>query len=362
MRLTALTLLVASFITAAPAQVRGFAIDSIQDVLYAIDPGTGAFSRIGPTGSIRLRTPSGLAFRPDTDELWTVDLNGGELGTLDRSTGQFTEVFNTGVSGFQSIAWDPVMREFLLIDQIVDLYAFRPATRTLRRIGRVSSGLVTGATVLGDGRLLAVDFRTGDLLEVDRATGAGRVISSTHVTAMQSLGQDRFGRLFGISTDTDGVYFIDPTSGQATSFVTLSGVSNISGFEIEAFNVGYGTPCRSPRDRLFTGERSRIGSFAEFFVAAPAPVGAISLGFSQTAWGPVPLPVRLDALGAPGCELLQSLDLVFPTLPGTVENLPVPADPGLVGGVVFTQALLLDPAVNALGLYTTNGIRLVVGG
>ena len=70
-------------------------------------------------------------------------------------------------------------------------------------------------------------------------------------------------------------------------------------------------------------------------------------------------------VGAPGCWLRSSLELVAP-LPGTVAvralPLVVPADPQLLGLEVHAQALAADPAANALGLVVSNGGLVRLGG
>lgn len=70
-----------------------------------------------------------------------------------------------------------------------------------------------------------------------------------------------------------------------------------------------------------------------------------------------PEPVRLDALGAPGCALLVPPEIAWPArtdmagraawvLPGA---LPVP---------LYAQALVLDPPANALGRTVSNAVEI----
>lgn len=84
------------------------------------------------------------------------------------------------------------------------------------------------------------------------------------------------------------------------------------------------------------------------------------LGFSNTQWGPLPLPLPLAALGFPGCDLLVSADafLVFALLGQPVFDvtLSVPNDAALVGLSLFHQTAGLVPGA----LHASNGLGLVI--
>lgn len=85
----------------------------------------------------------------------------------------------------------------------------------------------------------------------------------------------------------------------------------------------------------------------------------LSLGASSTAWGPTPLPFDMGAIGAPGCMALCSLDIVLSTaidVTGQANlSLPVPSLAALLGQPLFSQWLVVDPAVNALKLVVSSG-------
>jgi hypothetical protein len=97
--------------------------------------------------------------------------------------------------------------------------------------------------------------------------------------------------------------------------------------------------------------------------AAPA---ALWLGFSDMLWLGVPLPLDLHAFGAPGCPVLISWDSprsMTTSASGTAQvSLSIPADHGLLGVRVMTQALVVDPPANALGVTVSNAGRIVIGG
>jgi len=78
-----------------------------------------------------------------------------------------------------------------------------------------------------------------------------------------------------------------------------------------------------------------------------ALVGLLVFGISDQTWGAVPLPLDLVVIGAPGCNLYVSLDVVATVLltNGSGTNTwTLPNLPSAVGLQVFTQGATLDPA------------------
>jgi hypothetical protein len=97
----------------------------------------------------------------------------------------------------------------------------------------------------------------------------------------------------------------------------------------------------------------------------PAPYIAVGvLGLSNTAAGAIPLPVDLAILGAPGCNARVSLDVTI-GLAGAAGSaslqFPIANNPVFLGFAFYTQALVLDPPLNALGLSTSDAALAVVG-
>ena len=99
---------------------------------------------------------------------------------------------------------------------------------------------------------------------------------------------------------------------------------------------------------------------------AAAPT-ALMLGFSNKLFNNVvPLPAELAAIGAPGCWLLASLDLLYTSV--TDKNgadsqvLTIPDLPVLIGHSIYFQQFVLDTSVNKLGMVFTNGLELKIGG
>lgn len=91
-----------------------------------------------------------------------------------------------------------------------------------------------------------------------------------------------------------------------------------------------------------------------------------AVGSSSQSWGGTNLPLSLDAYGAPGCSLYNSIDWTVPLLNPTAQfktcAVAVPMDPGLVGMPLYVQGLRLHPAFNAMGLITTNALQLRIQG
>ncbi|HMQ21449.1 MAG TPA: hypothetical protein PKE00_03110, partial [Planctomycetota bacterium] len=93
----------------------------------------------------------------------------------------------------------------------------------------------------------------------------------------------------------------------------------------------------------------------------------LTLGTSLTKFGTFSLPLPLTAIGAPGCTLYASPDFVF--VAGTMQasgtapfQVTVPADNALLHAVFGHQVLTLAPQTNTLGLLTSHGLRVRVGG
>lgn len=89
----------------------------------------------------------------------------------------------------------------------------------------------------------------------------------------------------------------------------------------------------------------------------------VFLGTRKDQWMSLQLPFSLAGVGAPGCELLTSVVFIFAVAnvngSGSL-TLPVPNDSALLGGLIYSQGLVLDP-VNAFGGVMTNGGEGVIG-
>lgn len=95
----------------------------------------------------------------------------------------------------------------------------------------------------------------------------------------------------------------------------------------------------------------------------PSSLARLVIGLSNTAWQSYKLPLDLGFIGASGCNLLASIDVML-TL-GTdakgeisITN-TVPVDSKLVGVTAFVQFAVADK-VNPGGLVTSNAMQLVI--
>lgn len=86
------------------------------------------------------------------------------------------------------------------------------------------------------------------------------------------------------------------------------------------------------------------------------------LGFSDSSWSGVGLPVDLSTIGMPGCNLRLSVDAILPTtsLFG-VAAWTIQLPPGYGGNQFFIQAVVFDPPANSMGLTLSNACRATVG-
>jgi hypothetical protein len=97
---------------------------------------------------------------------------------------------------------------------------------------------------------------------------------------------------------------------------------------------------------------------------------AFGLGFTvfatdRTQWLTFPTPVELSFVGAPGCFMQTSTDIldlvVFDGAGQGSSSLAIPSNPLLVGFTFHNQAAVLSPGVNALGVLLGNAGTAVVG-
>jgi hypothetical protein len=109
-----------------------------------------------------------------------------------------------------------------------------------------------------------------------------------------------------------------------------------------------------------------IGRTVEFVTEtfhSPLP-GVLGLSLA-----PLPQPIDLAAIGAPGNTMYVVPDVFVPltwatSLFGSEEarvGLVVPNSTGLIGALVYGQSAVLEPGSNALGVVTTNAAELHIG-
>jgi hypothetical protein len=99
--------------------------------------------------------------------------------------------------------------------------------------------------------------------------------------------------------------------------------------------------------------------------AKPSSAALLFFGFSNTAWGALPLPFDCTVIGAPGCRILAAGDILFSIATDATGNgkltFPVPNSVNLAGSKFYNQYLVADAGANTLGYAFTNGGEALIG-
>ena len=99
--------------------------------------------------------------------------------------------------------------------------------------------------------------------------------------------------------------------------------------------------------------------------SVPLPsLGALVLGASHERFLGRRLPFALDGLGAKGCSLFVSIDLLLPFSSSQAKprlRLPIPNEQALRTERIFAQVLMIDAKANAAGMTTSNGLAIRFG-
>ena len=134
---------------------------------------------------------------------------------------------------------------------------------------------------------------------------------------------------------------------------------------------GFGTGCADHTSLvpdLFGAGEPEIGVGYDVGLDRVQPSSAtiVTVGLSNTAWGALTLPFSLAPLGAPGCSLLASGDVLLGGVSNAVGRLSlrvgIPDNKSLIGRRIYHQALVLSPRANTFGWITSNGISVAIGG
>jgi hypothetical protein len=131
--------------------------------------------------------------------------------------------------------------------------------------------------------------------------------------------------------------------------------------------VPFGTGCIDASLALVRdGGAPAIGGGVDYALeAVPGPGPVVVLGgLSRTDAQGVPLPLPLDGIGLPGCELLVSPDVVlsFGVVDGRAPfSVAFPAQPELLGAEFFLQGLALDLVSVPARLVLSGGLATTIG-
>lgn len=127
----------------------------------------------------------------------------------------------------------------------------------------------------------------------------------------------------------------------------------------------YGTSCGPI---LHSTDPRVLGTFTVTAsnLAPSATAVSLSIGASDVLLaGATPLPLPLDVLGMSGCWMLHDSSVIpgvsVPMQGSTAAlTLPLP-NTSLLGVQLFLQAWVLAPGTTALGVQSSNGVRIVIG-
>jgi hypothetical protein len=152
-------------------------------------------------------------------------------------------------------------------------------------------------------------------------------------------------------------------------FTTISDTWTRGQFGTAAVASEYGVGCGAPQLTFTSSPTGRpvIGQVASANIGnATSSVAAVAIGWSRDQFGPFALPVTLAGIGMPGCDLLQSSDVLglatTSTGPSTlVFDQPLPNDLSIVGQIVYLQAYSFAPGANQLEVVASNGIEWIIG-
>ena len=133
----------------------------------------------------------------------------------------------------------------------------------------------------------------------------------------------------------------------------------------------FGSGCKgSAGVPLLTALQPPIHAKTFTMMLSPVPTGPSNtpfmlVGASNTNWAAIKLPLDLGLLGAPGCKLLVSADVLVQLKGsgGTARfDLAIPGrDPWLLGKSLYLQGLVMDSKANPLGIALSNAGKATIG-
>jgi len=162
------------------------------------------------------------------------------------------------------------------------------------------------------------------------------------------------------STAFAGGTFLNAVSWSGTLYYDKLGIGNTAGFGF------FGPGCRGtlPVSRQVATNRPILGqTLAVGLDHLPQSAAILLVGLSRTSSPFGQLPFDLTAFGAPGCSLRVRPDAAAPVI-GTANagtfTLPIPNQVGLLGQLLYTQAVVPDP-VYALGGVLSDAAAALIG-
>lgn len=235
--------------------LKGYGVDNGRDMLVRIDLLTGQGADVGP---LQVAVLSGsnvasLTFDPLAGRLYGIDATTGSLVLIDPATAATTPVRSLPYADLRGLAFEPernllhtfdvATRTHVAIDAatlglVVEplpsigsiaalgydvrnrvLWGIDPANSLLVRVWQhptqeVGFSEVRALALVGE-RLLGFDQATDTLIEIDRTTGAGRVVAATAAFDIEALTfNPTDGWLYASDLRTSRLLRVDPVEGR----------------------------------------------------------------------------------------------------------------------------------------------------
>ena len=170
------------------------------------------------------------------------------------------------------------------------------------------------------------------------------------------------------------VGFLGGTSTDGITQAEFSIDGSIDNFEMDLLEVllpgaifsPFGNGCAGSAGvlQLSSAGTPQLGQSFQVTVSGVPGAGAMLVGGSNTVFGPLMLPFDFTSIGAPGCSLLVSPDILqnVTSMGNQVTwSVSLPCVNQLNGAMFFTQLLSLDMTANPLGVALSNGGQSVIG-
>ncbi len=198
----------------------------------------------------------------------------------------------------------------------------------------------------------------GRLFALSPVTGAARLLTTVAAAPVGSIVHDPYRRRYLVGVP--GALVLSTLSGPVGSVLLPGGLETRS-LELVPYAAtarSYGAACASGGPTVGAVGAPFPGNSAFALTGIPTPPGAPAVLFV----GAQPTAIDLTGIGMPGCRLLTTPIATLSTVAGPTGRLllpfPVPPLPPLVGQVVHVQWAVVDPTANALGIATSDGLRL----
>jgi hypothetical protein len=172
----------------------------------------------------------GIAYRPADASVYGFDFSSGDLWRFDPRTGRGTLVASTGIESFWGLAYDDERDVFYAGHEEAGgdrIYVVDPTGSTATPLANIAGYVNDIAFDSADKHIYGVYTQVccqgghGQLIRIDRDTGAGTVVGTT--VSSRGLGYDPISGLLVGRDLGPGLYHIDPATAAADSFASVAG-------------------------------------------------------------------------------------------------------------------------------------------